>query len=444
MSSDLTQGCIKNHLRSIAIPSSIGYFFHTMFNVTDTYFAGDISTQAVASLSLTSSIFFIVIAIAGGMSQGLTALLGNAIGQKDIVHAKQIIFHAGILALFLSIILTIIGLISAPHLIVLLKADGQYLEEALAYVNIILLGAIFYVGVFFSNAILNSIGNTIVFRNFLISGFLLNILFDFWFVKGGLGIAPLSVKGIAYATIIVECFGMAYLLYNVKKTYLLKDLPKFKFDIDIIVSFFKQGFPPTMNMSLMAFGTFILTYFIASFGQHAIAGYGIAIRIEQIVLLPSIGINVAVLAIVSQNNGAGLFDRIRQTMQYAQKVGLMLWIIGMFFIFAFGEFMISFFSKDPLVIDAAMSYLIAAGISLYGYVLVFINVSLLQGIKKPSLIIYLSLFRQLIIPTILFSIFSFYKLALGYYWFGLALTVWSSALFILWYAKRKLQELDPI
>ncbi len=85
---DLTTESIKKHLKNIAIPSSIGYFFHTMFNVTDTFFAAEISTQAVASLSLTFSIFFIIIAVAGGMSQGVTSLIGNAIGEKKVNDAK--------------------------------------------------------------------------------------------------------------------------------------------------------------------------------------------------------------------------------------------------------------------------------------------------------------------------------------------------------------------
>jgi len=441
---DLTKGSIKKHLRTIAIPSSIGYLFHTMFNVTDTFFAGEISTQAVASLSLTFSIFFIIIAFAGGMSQGMTALLGNVIGEKKIEEAKQIILHAIILSSAIAAILTTIGILSAPFLMGILGATGAYLEEALSYINIILYGSIFYVGVFFINAMLNSIGNTKAFRNFLVGGFFLNIILDYWFVKGGFGIDPLGVKGIAYATIIIEFLGMLYLFYNLKKTYLLKDLPKFSFDMNIIVSFLKQGTPPTANMMLMALGMFIITYYIAPFGQHVVAAYGIAIRIEQIILLPSIGINVAVLALVSQNNGAKLYERVQETVIYAQKIGLILWAIGIILIFTFADFSMGLFTQDEQVIDAGLGYLYAAAISLYAYMLVFINVSLLQGIKKPALLVYLGLARQLVIPIIFFNIFAFFNLSLPFYWWGLAAIIWSSAIFILWYAKKELAKVIQV
>ena len=78
---DLTQGDIKVQIKKLAIPASIGFFFHTMYNVTDTYFAGFISTQALSALTLSFSIFFMMIAIAGGMSEAVTSLVGNALGR---------------------------------------------------------------------------------------------------------------------------------------------------------------------------------------------------------------------------------------------------------------------------------------------------------------------------------------------------------------------------
>ncbi|NOX14627.1 MAG: MATE family efflux transporter [Epsilonproteobacteria bacterium] len=438
----MTTGDIKRHIKNIAIPSSIGYFFHTMFNVTDTFFAGKISTQSLAALSLTFSIFFIIIAIAGGMSQGVTALIGNALGEKDTKHAKQIIWHSLILSISLAIILTISGLLASPFLMQILGAKGRYLSEALSYINIIIFGSIFFVGVFFSNAMLNSIGNTVVFRNFLIVGFFLNTILDFWFVKGGFGVPPLGVKGIAFATIIIEFLGMIYLFINLKKSYLLKNMPKFKFDKKIIFTFLKQGLPPTVNMLLMALGMFIITYYISSFGKHVVAAYGVSVRIEQIFLLPSIGLNVAVLSIVSQNNGAKLYHRVKETVLLAQKIGLVIWIVGMFFIYSSSQYLMGIFTTDKMVIQAGLGYLYAAGTALYAYMLVFINISLLQGIKKPALLIYLSLFRQLIVPIALFSLLSFFNAPLYFYWWSIVVVIWCSAIFMVWYARRELKLLN--
>ncbi len=94
--------------------------------------------------------------------------------------------------------------------------------------------------------------------------------------------------------------------------------------------FLEQGLPPTANMLLVAIGMFIITYHISPFDKHTVAAYGVFVRIEQIFLLPSIGINVAVLSIVSQNNGAKYFSRVNETVYLAQKIGIVIWLIGIF------------------------------------------------------------------------------------------------------------------
>lgn len=179
MHMDLTQGDIKSQLKKLSIPASIGFFFHTMYNVTDTYFAGQISTQSLSALTLSASIFFMMIAIAGGVSEAVTALVGNALGKKDRFTAAHIALNALLFGFFLSFVLTIIGVFSTPYLMSLLGAHGVYLEESLDYINVILYGSIFFVFAFFINALLNAVGDMVSFRNVLIFSAFLNVVLDY-------------------------------------------------------------------------------------------------------------------------------------------------------------------------------------------------------------------------------------------------------------------------
>jgi putative MATE family efflux protein len=435
---DLSGGSIKKHIKDIALPASIGYFFHTMFNVTDTYFAGQISSVALAALSFNFSIFFMILAIAGGMSQGVTALVGNTLGEKDITKARHIMLNSFFFAVVLSFVLSVTGFLVAPYLLELLGAKGEYLKESLSYIDIIIIASIFYVGAFFCNAALNAIGNTKAFRNFLTAGFVINIFLDYWFIVGGAGLKPMGIGGIALATTIVEFFGFYYLFWILKKSYLFEDLPKFNLDVKVIFALLKQGFPPTVNMMLMALGMYIITYFIASFGDYAVAGYGVAVRIEQIVLLPSIGINVAVLTIVSHNNGANEVQRIIDTVKYAKKIGFVLWILSVIFIFLFAKELLHFFSDNDKIIEVGKEYLFITATALYAYMLVFIHISLLQGIKQPSFLVTLGLARQIIIPILIFSLLRYLNLPILFYWVSMAATIWFSAFLIIWYSKRKI------
>ncbi len=82
-----------------------------------------------------------------------------------------------------------------------------------------------------------------------------------------------------------------------------------------------QGIPASLNMMTVALGIFVITYFLSHFGQEAVAAYGVATRIEQLVLLPTIGLNTAVLTLAAQNGGAGLYGRVRQTVRKALIYG---------------------------------------------------------------------------------------------------------------------------
>lgn len=439
---DLTQGEIPHQIKKLAVPASVGFFFHTMYNVTDTYFAGQISTQALSALTLSFSVFFMMIAFAGGMSEAVTALVGNALGKKDNEQASHITLNALVFALFLSLLLTFIGVLFTPFLMSLLGADGAYLEESLAYINIILYGSIFFVFSFFINALLNSVGDTVSFRNILIFSSVLNIALDYWFVFGGLGLEPLGVSGISMATVITELITMIYLFYKLTKTPLLYNYRYFYLDTKVFKELFKQGLPPSTNMVLMATGIFIITYFAASYGKEVIAAFGIGMRIEQIILMPTIGLNVAVLSIVSQNNGAQQFERIHETIKIALYYGGIISLIGMVLLLSGAEVFMGLFSDDLSVIKEGSIYLRIEAFILFPFVIIFVHLAMLQGIEKPNFIFYISVFRQILAPIALLSLISFLGLGLVWIWLAIAFIVSFSALITWAYSINKLREVD--
>jgi Na+-driven multidrug efflux pump len=162
---------IPGLIAQLAIPASIGMFFNTMYNVVDTYFSGLISTEAIAALSLSFPVFFVILAIGFGISTGATALIANALGAGDEKKAQRYAIQSVSFTLLLSISLTLVGLFSAPFLFRLLGAGGTYLTSSLTYINIIFYGLVFFSLTYVLNAILAAQGDTKSFRNVLIIGF---------------------------------------------------------------------------------------------------------------------------------------------------------------------------------------------------------------------------------------------------------------------------------
>ncbi|HIJ82054.1 MAG TPA: MATE family efflux transporter, partial [Desulfuromonadales bacterium] len=159
-SSDLLSSPIPQLVRRLALPAGTGFLFNTMFNVVDTWYGGKLSTSALAAMSLSFPVFFIVLAIGSGVSSGATTLIGNALGRKAPDEAQAYILQALSFALLHAIALTVIGLALSPWIFRMMGASGEYLALSLSYMNVIFAGSAFMLLNFVMNAVLNAHGNT--------------------------------------------------------------------------------------------------------------------------------------------------------------------------------------------------------------------------------------------------------------------------------------------
>ncbi len=441
---DLTQASIPKLIRQLAIPTSIGFFFNTMYNVVDTFFGGLISTQAIAALSLSFPVFFIVIALGSGISTGVTALISNSLGEKKEKDARNYAVQSISFSIIIGILLTILGFLFSPFLFKLLGAEGEYLTIAVSYINIILLGSVFFILTFVINGILSAQGDTKTYRNFLVAGFFLNLLLDPAFIYGWFGLPALGLTGVAWATFSIQAIGLIYMGYRVSltKIFCRECLQYIKPKYQYYKNISAQSFPAGLNMLTVAIGIFVITYFISIFGKSAVAAYGIATRIDQIALLPNIGLNMAVLALIGQNNGAKKFDRCGEAYRTAMKYGFFLTTLGALAVFIFAGPLMSVFSKDQNVINIGVQYLHISILIYWAYTINFLTVSALQGLKKPNYAIWIGAYRQIAAPLVIFYLLSrLLNFGLTGIWWGIFIINWSAAVFSLFYVKRTLNKM---
>jgi putative MATE family efflux protein len=442
---DLTKRPIPEVIRQVAIPASIGLFFNTMFNVVDTWWAGRIDTEAVAALSLSLPVYFIITSLASGIGTGSTALIGSALGARNRKEASLVAVQMLSFGIFVSLFLAWFGLTFAPNIFSWLGAKGSYLETCLAYMNPIFAFNAVTVALYLFNAILQSQGDTKSFRNVLFFTATLNVALDPWFVLGGFGLPAMGLAGVAWATVLLQGLGAIYLMIKARRTGLMKTeagrnlIPRPK----IYAQIAHQGFPAALNFMTIALGFFVIFRFVSQFGPAASAAYGIATRIDQIILLPTIGLNMASLTITAQNYGARRMDRIREAFTKNLKYGAILLLPLSIPLFFFAEPLMSIFTNDPAVIAVGVEYLRIDAFTLYGYVIIMVSTSILQGMKRPLFAIWLGASRQVIAPWIMFTILC---TMLGYgtiaIWLTIFAIVWISAMIAFWFARKTLKKVN--
>ena len=396
----LTKDPIWFLLRKVTIPASIGSLFQTFYNLVDTWFAGRISAEAIAAIAKSFPIYFTIIAIGVGLTAGTNTLIGNNLGAKNKKKASLFVAQSILFAIFLSVLVTFFGLNVSDFLLKLMGSDPEGIILSRKYLDIIFYGTIIVLIQISLNGTLNAQGDTKSYRNVLIFSFFLNIFLNPLFIFGYGFIPAFGIAGLAIATVVAQFIGLLYLAYKVYccelKQYLKPQcfIPK----INLLGELVYQTIPVMFSMLLIGVGLFNILYFIGQFGDLATAGYGAALRIEQVFLLPVIGLNTAVLSIGGQNFGAKSYDRLRELYKKALFFGSSFMICAGAIIFFGAEFLVSLFTDNEEAIRHGVIYLKVAALIGPIYPVFFITTAIFQAVKKPLYSLYMSILRLTALP----------------------------------------------
>ena len=397
---NLTKDPIWDLLRKVTIPASVGSLFQTFYNLVDTWFAGKISAEAIGAIAKSFPIYFTIIAVGVGIGAATNAIIGNSIGEKKERIASMYIAQSLIFALFISILVTLFGLNASNFLLGIMGSDVSGIALTREYLDIIFYGTFIVLIQISLNGTLNAQGDTRSYRNVLIFSFFLNIFLNPLFIWGYGFIPGFGIAGLAIATVISQLLGTIYLAYKVNQCKIRKYLklvcfiPKF----DYLNALTKQSIPVMFSMLFIGVGIFNILYFIGKFGDLATAGYGAALRVEQVFLLPVIGLNTAVLSIGGQNFGAKEYNRIRELYSKALLFGSAFMVAAGIILFFGAEFFVSQFTDNPEAIIYGAIYLKIAALIGPIYPVFFITTAVFQALKRPIYSLYLSILRLTAFP----------------------------------------------
>lgn len=456
---DLSTGPIAGHFRTLAVPAAIGMLFTTLYNVVDVFFAGALSTEAQAGLAVGFQAFFITVGVGIGLGVAMSALVGNAKGSKDSAHARRLAAQGLTFGVVATLVLMVLCYLFGHRLIGLISEPGGYRDAANTYLLFLILALPGFLLAFAGNGILQAHGDSVTLQRAQMAAFFANVGLNPLLIYGVPGIwGGLGFNGIALATALSQTGVMIWVLAHVFRLDILQRATRHDFRLELTTAreIIAQMLPTTSAFVVLILSGFVVQYALKGFGGEALAGYIIALRIEQILLLPVLGMTGALVPIAAQNFGAGEFDRVRNALFFCWKAGFVMTLIAAPILWFGGGLLMGVFTNDPEVIRVGSSYLRVDSLLMPIYMMLFASNSFLQAVKRPVWTLWISLYRQGF--GVAFFVWLFLEFGLfdiWGVWFGIGIAVlsgWVIAMVVTFHVARQeigglrrppIPEVDP-
>ena len=353
----ILHGSLIRAMLSIAVPVVINSLLQTFYNLTDTYWLGQIGKEPLAAINLVTPVQNIVLSVGGGVTVAGAVMIAQYIGagRQDEARktANQIFTCAMIFALASATLLAVL----TPALVSWLGAEGETFRHAVSYLRIVILDMPFLFIINLYQAMRQAQGDTV--RPMLLNllGISLNMAFDPLLMVA----IPLGAAGAALATVsakaIPACIALRLMSSQHEDVHLDRSL--MKPERERLRDIIRIGLPSALGGSVMQLGFLLMSRNVFAYGVNAMAAYGIGNRVNGIISLPSTGIGSAVATIVGQNIGAGQTDRAERGYRLSMFSSMVFLFVGGMILSrpAVSTAIVGIFSSDPEVIAMAADFL---------------------------------------------------------------------------------------
>ena len=399
---EFTTGNINRAIFLLAIPMILEMLMESLFAVVDAFFVAKISMQAVATVGLTETVITLVYSLAIGISMAATAMVARRIGEKDPEAAAKAAGQSILLSIGIAFIIALIGFFFAEDILRLMGGDPELIASGVGYTRIALCSNVVIMLLFLLNGIFRGAGDASIAMWSLWISNGLNIILDPLFIFGIGPFPELGVTGAAVATTIGRGTGVLFqlfILFNGRSLirlawkHLKPDWLLLKRQIDIAAG-------GTGQYLIGSASWIFLMRIIAAFGEDAVAGYTIAIRLLIFTILPSWGMANAAATLVGQNLGANQADRATTSVWRTAHFN-MLFLISVALIYFFAaEPLINIFTTEPVAVTSGVMSLqiICAGYPAFAYGMVISQAFNGAGDTRTPTIINFICFWLLEIP----------------------------------------------
>lgn len=345
----MTEGSPARLLLKFTLPMLIGNLFQQFYNMVDSIVVGRfVGANALASVGATGSLNFLFFAMSFGISAGVGVVVSQYFGADRMDMVEKSIINGMYLLAGVSIVMGVVGILSARWVLTMLDTPAVILEDAVIYMRVSCAGILAIAAYNGVASVLRALGDSKTPLYFMVVACFINIGLDLLFVIG----LKWSVFGVALATVIAQLSAalgaLIYALYKIPCFHVKKENQAVR--MDIIVRCFTLGLPIALQNALIAFSCIFLQRVVNGFGENVVAANTALGRIEQLVQQPYTSLGAAITTFTGQNIGAGKIDRVRQGYRVGLFSVVVFSIVMLLVCQLFGGQIVGIFVTDPEVI----------------------------------------------------------------------------------------------
>lgn len=397
---ELLEGPIAATLLRKTLPVIGGMIAMLSFNLVDTWFISRLGTEELAAVSFTFPVVFTVISLAIGLGIGTSAVVGRRLGRGEFTAVRRRSTDAALLGLVVGVLMTLLGLATLEPLFRLLGADDTLLPHIRDYMGVWYFGAAAMIVPRVLNSILRAHGNTVTQGLMMGLAALVNVVLDWWLIFGVGPIPAMGVFGAALATVL--SWGlMAVTLVFQRELRGLFDLAGLT-PAGLLDSWRELGRiagPAALTSVFTPLAMGLLTRIVAGHGHHAVAGFGVGTRIEAFAQIAVLGLSMTLSPLVSQNAGAGQYDRVRRAI-FGCFLFVLLWQLLVWAVLqGLAPWLVAGYAEREAVGEVLRTFLWLVPLGLGAQGVVILAVSSCNALHRPARAMRLSVVRLFVLSV---------------------------------------------
>lgn len=385
---------------TMSLPMMLSMLVQALYNVVDSIWVAKVSEDALTAVSLAFPVQNLMIGVATGTGVGINALLSRNLGAKSYEKVNKVAANGLFLAFCSALVFLLFGLFAVkPFFSTQIDVGSEIYNQGIGYLSVCCIFSFGIFGQITCERLMQATGKTVLSMISQLTGAIINLILDPFFI---LGIGPfprLEAQGAAIATVIgqIGAFIIGITLNCTLNKEIKISFKKFKPDGQIISEIYKIGVPSIIMVAVGSLMNFLMNKILLSFTQTAAAVFGVYYKLQSFIFMPVFGLNNGVIPIIAYNYGAKQKERMKSAVRISTVFACTIMIFGTTLMWAIPETMLKLFeaSDNMLSIGVPALRIISLSFPIAGFNICLSSV--FQSLGKSNYSMFTSIARQLVV-----------------------------------------------